>query len=35
LLVALAAFAALIAGLVMAGLVAVPRALIGRMRTPA
>jgi hypothetical protein len=35
LLVALAVFAALIAGLVMAGLVAVPRALIGRMRTPA
>lgn len=35
LLVALAAFAALIAGLVVAGLVAVPRALIGRLRTPA
>jgi hypothetical protein len=33
LLVALAAFAALIAGLVVAGLVAVPRALIGRFRT--
>jgi hypothetical protein len=35
LLVALAAFAALIAGLVVAGLVAVPRALIARLRTPA
>jgi hypothetical protein len=35
LLVALAAFAALIAGLVVAGLVAVPRVLIGRLRRPA
>jgi hypothetical protein len=35
LLVALAAFAAMIAGLVVAGVVAVPRALIGRLRTPA
>jgi hypothetical protein len=35
LLVALAAFAALISGLVVAGLVAVPRALIGRLRRPA
>lgn len=35
LLVALAAFAALIAGLVVAGLVAVPRALIERLRKPA
>jgi hypothetical protein len=33
--VVLAAFAALVAGLVVAGLVAVPRALIGRLRTPA
>jgi hypothetical protein len=35
LFVALAGFAALIAGLVVAGLVAVPRALIERLRTPA
>ena len=34
-LVALAAFAALIAGLVVAGVVALPRALIGRWRAPA
>jgi hypothetical protein len=35
LLVALASFAALAAGLVAGGLAAVPRALIGRMRAPA
>ena len=35
LLVALAAFAALLAGLVVAGLAAIPRALIGRLRTRA
>ncbi len=35
LLVVLAAFAALTAGLVVAGIAAVPRALIGRLRTPA
>jgi hypothetical protein len=35
LLVALAAFAALIAGLAVAGFVAVPRTLIARLRTPA
>ena len=35
LLVALAAFAALAAGLVAGGLAAVPRALIGRLRAPA
>ncbi len=35
LLVALAAFAALISGVIVAGLVAVPRALIGRLRRPA
>ena len=34
-LVVLAAFAALITGLVVAGVVALPRALIGRLRTPA
>lgn len=34
LFVVLAAFAALTAGLVVAGLVAVPRALMGRLRTP-
>ena len=35
LLVALAAFAALISGVIVAGLMAVPRALIGRLRRPA
>ncbi|MGE5715746.1 MAG: hypothetical protein ACM369_03760 [Acidobacteriota bacterium] len=35
LLVALAAFASLISGLVVGGVVAVPRALIGRLRTTA
>ncbi len=35
LLVALAAFASLVAALIVAGIVAVPRALIGRLRKPA